>query len=75
MKIASKIKKLFRVQYRLSVMYRGDVNFTNIYGNKGRLLRKMAKRMNADCWTLYKRGPLFLSEREVDRGEWKGGSK
>ena len=39
------------------------------------ILRKMAKRMDADYWTLYKTGPFFLPEREVDRGYKKGGAE
>lgn len=73
MKIASKIRNLFRVQYLLSVIYRGEVKFTNIYGQNSGLLRRMAKRMDSKCWALYKSGSLCLPEREVDRSEWKGG--
>ena len=47
----------------------------NAYGTNGTLLRRMAKRMDADYWTLYKTGPFFLPEREVDRGYKKGGAE
>lgn len=61
------IKRAFHVQYRLSVLYHGDNWYRNTYGTDGRLLRRMARNTaSADHWTLYKSGPLFLPEREVD---------
>lgn len=73
MEIVSKIKEILRVQYRLTALFSGDTKPRNTYGTNGKLLRKMAKRMDADYWTLYKRGPFRLPEREVDRGFKKGG--
>lgn len=75
MKTQRKIKKLFRVQYRLTVLYSGDTKPRNIYSTDGNLLRRMAKRMDADYWTLYKRGPFNLPERWVDKGCAKGGKQ
>lgn len=62
------IKRAFHVQYRLSVLYQGDSWYRNTYGTDGRLLRRMAHNTEdiSEHWTLYKRGPLFLPEREVD---------
>ena len=62
------IKRLFRVQYRLSVYFDGETEPRNTYGTKGRLLVKMAKSMNACYWSLYKSGPFFLAEREINKG-------
>lgn len=75
MKIARKIKALFRAQYRLTALYAGDTKPRNIYGINGKLLRRMAKRLGADYWTLYKRGPFFLPERWVDKGYKEGGGE
>lgn len=74
-KIFSTIKRLLRVQYRLSVMYRGETKVTNIYGLKFKLLRNMAKSMDVTYWSIYKTGPLGIGERKVDSSEWKGGDK
>ena len=74
-KSASTFKRLFRVQYRLTALYRGDTQPRNAYSTNGTLLRRMAKRMDADYWTLYKTGPFFLPEREADRGYKKGGAE
>lgn len=75
MKIVSRIRKMLRVQYRLSVLYRGEVNFTDIPMRSGRLSRRMAKRMNAQYWALYKTGPFCLPERKVDGSDWEGGEQ
>lgn len=72
MELVSKIKKLFRAQYRLTALFSGDTKPRNTYGTNGKLLRKMAKRMDADYWTLYKSGPFSLPERWVARGSKKG---
>ena len=75
MKAESKIRKFFRVQYRLSVLYHGEVNFTDIPMRDGRLARRMAKQMNARYWALYKTGPFCLPERKVDGSDWRGGER
>lgn len=75
-KILRLIRRAFRVQYRLSVLYHGDCWYRNTYGSNGRLLRRMARNSNnAKHWTLYKSGPLFLPEREVDSDDAKGVSR
>lgn len=66
MKIYSKIKRLFFVQYRLTVYYHGEAQPRNIYAANLRLLQSMAHHTAARCWTIYKSGPLFLPEREID---------
>ena len=67
-KLISLLRKPFRVQYRLTVFYTGDSEPRHTYGCDGRLLRRMARNTEqiSDYWTLYKRGPLGLPEREVD---------
>ena len=67
-KIIKYLRVLFRVQYRLSVLYTGEVDVRHTYGMNGRLLRNMAHSTEKICtyWTLYKKGPFGLSEREVD---------
>lgn len=75
MELVSKIKKFFRAQYRLTALFSGDTKPRNTYGTSGTLLRKMAKRMDADYWTLYKSGPFNLPERWVARGSKKGGEE
>ena len=64
------IKKLFKAQYRLSVLYHGEGTYRPFYGTNRKLLQRMAKSFaNVDSWTLYKSGPLFLPERPIDWGE------
>lgn len=67
-KIFKFIRNAFRVQYRLTVFYTGDSEPRHTYGIDGRLLRRMARNTEqiSDYWTLYKRGPLGLPEREID---------
>jgi len=67
-KIISAIKRLFRVDYRLTIISAGQT--TNTYGTDRKLLTSMAKNhLTMEYWTLYKRGPLFLAERYIDGGE------
>jgi hypothetical protein len=67
-KILNILRRPFRVQYRLSVLYRGETTPRQHYGLNGRMLRNMAKSTEkiSIYWTLYKRGPFGLSERVVD---------
>ena len=68
------IRKLFKAQYRLSVLYHGEGTYRHIYGTKKKQLKQMAKHLvNVDNWTLYKSGPLFLPERPIDWKEWEKG--
>ncbi len=64
-KIARTLRKAFSTQYRLTVVV--DGRYRNTYSADSRLLRRMARHMTGvACWSLYKSGPLFLPEREVD---------
>lgn len=58
----------FRVSYRLAVLYHGETTPRQHYGLNGRQLRNMARSTEKIChyWTLYKSGPLYLPEHEVD---------
>lgn len=66
--LISIIRKPFRVRYRLAVLYTGESDVRNIAGINRRLLLHMAHKAENLCeyWTLYKTGPFFLPEREVD---------
>lgn len=68
MKILKKIRKFFRIQYRLSVFT--DGRYTNTYGTKKGILLAMAKHATPlnSTWTLYKSGPFGLSERMLEYG-------
>lgn len=66
-KLKSIIKRLFRVEYRLTIVISGKV--INTYGINRRLLANMGKNtLGAEYWSLYKSGPLGLSEREIGFG-------
>lgn len=66
-KLKSIIKRLFRVEYRLTIVISGKVIST--YGTNRRLLANMGKNtLGAEYWSLYKSGPLGLSEREIGFG-------
>lgn len=67
----SRLRRPFRVQYRLAILYRGETVPRQWYAVDGRKLRKMANDAAgmAYYWTLYKTGPFWLSERPVDWGE------
>ena len=66
-RIISIIKRPFRVHYRLSVIIGGKT--TNTFGLDRRILANRARNTpEAEYWTLYKRGPLWLHERPVDHG-------
>lgn len=61
------LRRMFRVQYRLSVLFEGETTPRHTYGKDGMLLRRMAhSTANAQYWTLYRKGPLWLPEHEVD---------
>lgn len=66
--IISFIRRLFRVQYRLAVLYHGETSPRNTYGKNPRILRHRAHEAEpvAYYWSLYKSGPFGLPEREVD---------
>ena len=42
-KLISILRHPFRVNYRLTVLYEGDMKFRNTYGSNVRLLRNMAR--------------------------------
>ena len=63
------IRLAFRTQYRLSVLCHGDNWYSDTYSTDGRLLRRMARHIEADNWIIYKRGPFGLPEREVESGK------
>lgn len=67
-KIINLLRRPFRVQYRLSVLYNGDTDVRHTYGTDGKLMRRLARNTEKICnyWSLYKKGPFGLSEREVD---------
>ncbi|MBQ9638821.1 MAG: hypothetical protein IJV22_04620 [Bacteroidales bacterium] len=70
-KLISRLRRLFFVRYRLTVQYRGAANTQNLYFQNSRGLRTMASSLpNVVYWSLYKRGPLGLPEREVDCSLW-----
>jgi len=70
------IERFFSTTYRLSVKYRGDGFVRHFEDESRRFLLGMAMdSQNAEYWTLYKRGPFFLHEREVKSGNGKGGSQ
>ena len=68
-KILRLIRRAFRVQYRLSVLYHGDCWYRNTYGSNHRLLRRMVSSfVYGTEWVLYKK-TLFGNEwRMVDYG-------
>lgn len=62
-------RMIFRVQYRLSVLYRGETEFRHIYAAKSAMLKRMARSLSdVQYWSLYKEGPFGLPERKVDFG-------
>lgn len=66
-KLKRVIAKLFIVNYRLTSFENG--RYVNRYSDNGKLLFAMAKNLkNAEYWTLYKKGPFGIAEREIDRG-------
>lgn len=68
-KIILFIKKMARVDFRLSILYRGETTPRQVYHRSGRKLRDMARHTSGiEYWSLYKKGPLCLPEREVDFG-------
>lgn len=69
-KIIQHIKSFFSVQYRLTVIYAYGGEWEHLKGKK-RTLLKMANRLYpVERWSLYKRGPFHLPEREVDCKGW-----
>lgn len=75
-KLVSIIKRQFRVEYRLTIIVNGKT--MNTYGTNRRLLSRMTRNTPMmEYWSLYKKGPFGLPEREVDFGmrgdEMKGG--
>lgn len=67
MKILRYIKRLFRVQYRLTAIIHGKA--VNTYLTSGRLAKRMLRyKQDAEYWSLYKRGPFGLPEREISKG-------
>ncbi len=66
-KLKQIICKPFIVNYRLTSFEQG--RYVNRYSDNGKILRTIAKNLqHADYWTLYKKGPFWLSEREIDSG-------
>lgn len=65
MKKLSIIKRLFRVEYRLTMIIGGKS--INTYGTNRRLLTKRARKTPmVEYWSLYKKGPFGLPEREIE---------
>lgn len=61
------IKRLFRVQYRLTTIIHGKA--VNTYCNSGRMAKRMLHaKQDAEYWSLYKRGLFGLHEREINNG-------
>lgn len=69
-KILKAIRRLFRVSYRVTTIRRGKVE--NVYCNTRRQAKGILRRMpDAEYWSVYKAGPMYLPEREVDCGKIK----
>ena len=59
------IKRIRHVEYRVAIIVRGHTIYA--YGTDRRMLVTLAKRTeDMSFWTLYKKGPIGLPEREVD---------
>ncbi len=67
-KLINILRHSFRVSYRLSVLYTGETEMRHTTNRNGKELRRMARNTEDICdfWTLYKQGPFWLPEREVD---------
>ena len=67
-RILNKIKSLFSVEYRLTAVVIGK--YEHVHGRDKRLvLARLNDIPNVSHWTLYKRGPFFINEHEIERGE------
>lgn len=65
MKLKKFIRKMFSTDYRMAVEAKGKI--INIYGFNTKQMKGIANRTpNLSRWALYKTGPLFLPEREID---------
>lgn len=64
MKLKSFLLSPFCVNYRLTLSQGGV--YKNIYGCDRKLLLRRAKSTKCGHWSLYKSGPFFLPERQVD---------
>lgn len=73
-KLRNWMRKLWRVEYRLSVYYRCKI--VHFYGSTVEevLLQadlSMPKQWRQKgAWSLYRTGPLYLAEREIDSNDW-----
>ena len=66
------IQKILWKEYRLSVYYDGETIPRHTFGKNRRLLHLMALHLPEDStWTIYKKGPFGLGEREVTWGNGK----
>lgn len=66
-KIVQFIRRQFQVEYRLTIIVDGATIHTT--GTNRKHLSRMARNTeDMDYWSLYKKGPFGLSEREVDFG-------
>lgn len=76
MNLLEKIKDLFVIEYRLTVLYRGEGTPEHIRHRSRRILKAIAKNLHGyQYWSLYKRGAMGLPERLIDCSDWhkKGG--
>ena len=68
------IKGLLHVEYRLSVYYR--CKLAHFYGSTVEEVLLQAdltmpqRWREKGAWSLYRTGPLYLAEREVDSNDW-----
>ena len=68
------IKSLLHVEYRLSVYYR--CKLAHFYGSTVEEVLLQAdltmphRWREKGVWSLYRTGPLYLAEREVDSNDW-----
>lgn len=66
------IRKILWKEYRMTVYYYGEAIPRQTYAKDGKLLRLMASHLPKNCsWTIYKKGPFGLGEREVACGNFK----
>lgn len=65
MKINKFIQKMLSTNYRMAVEAKERI--INIYGSNTKQMKGIANRTpDLSRWALYKTGPLFLPEREID---------
>lgn len=69
-KMIERIRRLFTVEYRLSVIFQDSVEWAQYKGKRRSLLNIASQLHPVVYWSLYKKGPFNLLEREVDCSLW-----